>query len=50
MGQEIYETNAAVKGGNTLRNINIPNIATGVYLLQIITPDNTFTSKITINR
>lgn len=50
MGKVIYQSNASIKNGNTLSNINLSNAASGIYLLQIITPDNTYTSRIAIQR
>jgi len=50
MGQVIYQANATVSDGNTLSNISLPNIANGIYLLQIISQDNTYTSRIAIQK
>lgn len=50
MGQVIYQSNATLNGGNTLSNISLPDAANGVYLLQIITNDNTYTSRIAIQK
>jgi len=50
MGQVIYQSNAAVNGGKALNTINLQNAANGIYLLQIITADNTYTSRIAIQK
>jgi PKD repeat protein len=50
MGQVIYQSNATVKGGSTLSNISLSDAASGVYLLQVITSDNTYTSRIAIQK
>jgi hypothetical protein len=46
----IYKTNSVVTGGNTLSDISLPNAANGIYLLQIITNGNTYTSRIAIQK
>lgn len=50
MGQVIYQTNQPLSGGNTLNEISLPNAANGIYLLQITTQDNTYTSRIAIQK
>ncbi len=50
MGQVIYKTNSAITGGNTLSDISLPNAANGIYLLQITTNGNTYTSRIAIQK
>jgi hypothetical protein len=49
MGQVVYKANTNISG-NTLTGINMPTAANGVYLLQIITDGNTYTSRIAIQR
>lgn len=49
MGQVVYQANTNLNNGN-LNNISLPNVATGVYLLQIITAGNTYTSRIDIQK
>jgi PKD repeat protein len=50
MGQVIYQSNAAVNGGNSLSDVTLHNAANGVYLLQVITNGNTYTTRIAIQK
>lgn len=50
MGQVIYQSNTTVNGGNALNDLNLQSISSGIYLLQIITNGNTFTSRIAIQK
>jgi PKD repeat protein len=50
MGQVIYQSTATVNNGNSLSDINLQNAANGIYLLQIISQGNTYTSRIAIQR
>jgi hypothetical protein len=50
MGQMIYQSNANISNGNTLSDVNLPNAANGIYLLQIISSNNTYTSRIAIQK
>ncbi len=49
MGQVIYQSNASINGGNILSDINL-NAAGGVYLLQVISNSNTYTTRIAIQK
>ncbi len=50
MGQVVYQSNATVKGGSTLSDVSLSNVASGVYMLQIISNGTTYTSRIAIQK
>jgi len=50
MGQVIYQSNTTISNGSSLNNISLPNTASGVYLLQVTTKDNTYTSRLAIQK
>jgi PKD repeat protein len=50
MGQVIYQSQAAISGGKIHSDINLNTISSGVYMLQIITPNNTYNSKIDVQK
>lgn len=50
MGQVVYQANTDITGSKTIP-VNLgANVANGIYLLQIITQDNTYTSRIAIQK
>lgn len=50
MGQVVYQTNTSVANGQITSDINLPNAADGIYLLQVISQGNTYTTRIAVQK
>lgn len=50
LGEVIYQNNSSVANGKVLSDINLPNIKDGIYLLQVISAGNTYTSRISVQK
>ncbi len=50
LGEVIYTNTDAVTNGKILSDVNIPNVKDGIYLLQVISSGNTYTSRIAVQK
>ncbi len=50
MGQVVYQNSTAITNGQIISDINLPDAGDGIYLLQVISHGNTYTTHIAVQK